>query len=246
MSIFAWARTVSGILGWTDVDAADDFLAWPDLGHDLLHVLGREPVDDGAVGLPSGEAQHARPQGRHEDRRNDRRRPLQAEPPHREGVVLAIDLLAREGLLEEARPCHGCACRALRRRCPFQRSTITSDEVPSPNTKRPGAASAIVATHIASVAGPRVNDGTMAVPSAERRRPRRRHRQRDESVRAARLGRPHVGVAEVDQFLDDLPVLGERSAVEGNGDAVRGHRRILRRSAGRFGRLATRPLPSVP
>ncbi len=31
--------------------------------------------------------------------------------------------------------------------------------------ERPGAASAIVATHIAKVAGPRVNDGTMPVPS---------------------------------------------------------------------------------
>lgn len=48
---------------------------------------------------------------------------------------------------------------------PFQRSTITSDEVPRPKLKRPGAASAIVATHMASVAGPRVNDGTIAVPS---------------------------------------------------------------------------------
>ena len=34
-----------------------------------------------------------------------------------------------------------------------------------PNATRPGAASASDATHCASVAGPRVNDGTMADPS---------------------------------------------------------------------------------
>ena len=39
---------------------------------------------------------------------------------------------------------------------PFQRSTMTSDDVPMPNAKRPGAASAIAATLIAISAGPRV------------------------------------------------------------------------------------------
>src|SRR6476646_7017399 len=48
---------------------------------------------------------------------------------------------------------------------PFQRSTITFEEVPIPNATRPGAASASEATHCASVAGPRVKDGTMADPS---------------------------------------------------------------------------------
>ena len=48
---------------------------------------------------------------------------------------------------------------------PFQRSTITFDEVPMPNATRPGAASASVATDWASSAGPRVNAGTMAEPS---------------------------------------------------------------------------------
>ena len=42
----------------------------------------------------------------------------------------------------------------------FQRSTITFDDVPMPKATRPGAASASDATHWASVAGPRVNDGT--------------------------------------------------------------------------------------
>ena len=48
---------------------------------------------------------------------------------------------------------------------PFQPSTITFDEVPMPKAKRPGAASASEATDCAMHAGPRVNAGTMAVPS---------------------------------------------------------------------------------
>lgn len=48
---------------------------------------------------------------------------------------------------------------------PFQRPTITSDDVPMPKANRPGAASANDATLWASTAGPRVNAGTMAVPS---------------------------------------------------------------------------------
>ena len=73
---------------------------------------------------------------------------------------------------------------------PFQRSTMTSDEVPSPNTKRPGAASAIVATLMASVAGPLVNEGTMPVPS------------RSEGAHAAVIAsgtKPSVPLASADQ-----------------------------------------------
>ena len=47
----------------------------------------------------------------------------------------------------------------------FQRSTITFDDVPTPNATRPGAASASEATHWARVAGPRVKAGTIAEPS---------------------------------------------------------------------------------
>ena len=48
---------------------------------------------------------------------------------------------------------------------PFQRSTITSLDVPRPSTKRPSAAWAIEPTLWARQAGPRVKVGTMAVPS---------------------------------------------------------------------------------
>ncbi len=47
---------------------------------------------------------------------------------------------------------------------PFQRSTMTLDDVPMPKANRPGAASAIAATLWAMSAGPRVKAGTMAVP----------------------------------------------------------------------------------
>ena len=48
---------------------------------------------------------------------------------------------------------------------PFQRSTITFDDVPRPSAKRPGAAWHIDATVDASVCAPRVYAGTIAVPS---------------------------------------------------------------------------------
>ncbi len=48
---------------------------------------------------------------------------------------------------------------------PFQFSTITFDDVPMPSANRPGAASASEAADCARQAGPRVNTGTMAVPS---------------------------------------------------------------------------------
>ena len=51
---------------------------------------------------------------------------------------------------------------------PFQRSTITFDDEPTPKAKRPGAASAMAATDWAMHAGARVNAGTMAVPSRSR------------------------------------------------------------------------------
>jgi hypothetical protein len=48
---------------------------------------------------------------------------------------------------------------------PFQPSTMTLDEVPTPSANRPGAAWASDPTLWARQAGPRVKAGTMAVPS---------------------------------------------------------------------------------
>ncbi len=102
MSILAPARTVGGVLARADVDPADDLLAGAHLRHDPLHVLGRQPVDDGSVTEAAGEAQHPRPERRHEDRRHHLGRPLQPEALHGEGVVGLGHLLSREGSLEEA------------------------------------------------------------------------------------------------------------------------------------------------
>ena len=113
---------------------------------------------------------------------------------------------------------------------PFQPSTITFDDVPMPNAKRPGAASASEATDWAMHAGPRVNAGTMAVPRRSDGRPHRGERQRRERVGAVGLGRPHVGVAEVGQLHDPVPLRVERDAVEGDRHAVAlVHPRIMAR-----------------
>jgi hypothetical protein len=47
----------------------------------------------------------------------------------------------------------------------FWYATMYSDELPSPITQRPGAASASAAALIASTAGPRVCTGRIATPS---------------------------------------------------------------------------------
>jgi hypothetical protein len=47
---------------------------------------------------------------------------------------------------------------------PFQPSTMTSDDVPTPRATRPGAACASEPALCARQPGPRVNAGTIAVP----------------------------------------------------------------------------------
>ena len=90
---------------------------------------------------------------------------------------------------------------------PFQRSTITSHDVPMPNAQRPGAAAASDAAHCAISAGRarvRRQDGRT---DAQTRLPRRREDQRRQPVGTVRLARPHVGVAEVGQLVVDRLVL---------------------------------------
>ena len=65
------------------------------------------------------------------------------------------DLLAAEGQAQEAQRVPDAAVLVLEGR-PFQLATITSDEAPSPQAKRPGAASAMAARLCARRAGPRV------------------------------------------------------------------------------------------
>ena len=110
---------------------------------------------------------------------------------------------------------------------PFHRSTMTSEDVPMPKWKRPGAASASVATHIASVAGPLVKDGTMPVPSLRLGAQAGSQRQGHESVRAVRLGRPDVAVAESHDLFVQLLMVGKRGAVVRHRDTEAGHRSRL-------------------
>ena len=65
--------------------------------------------------------------------------------------------------------------------------------------------------------------GRWRVPSRSVGRPRRGQRERREAVGAVGLARPDVGVAEVGQLLDQLPLLVQRDAVEGDGHAVALH-----------------------
>ncbi len=66
------ARTVSAsVVGATKMRATTSLsvAALVHVGHDLRHVVGRQPVDDGAVALPAGQAQHALAQRGDEDAR---------------------------------------------------------------------------------------------------------------------------------------------------------------------------------
>ena len=90
---------------------------------------------------------------------------------------------------------------------PFQRSTITLDEVPMPSTKRPGAAWASEPTLLGQRAGTPCVGGHDRRAEPQRRRPHRGQRQRRERVGAVGLAGPDVGVAEVGQLLEPVTLL---------------------------------------
>ena len=69
--------------------------------HDRRDVVGTEPVDDRAVALAAGEAQHAGPERGDEERRHLVDRGAEAEALDRERLVVGRDLLARERGAEE-------------------------------------------------------------------------------------------------------------------------------------------------
>ena len=76
------ARTMLGVLGGTDEDAGGRRDVGPELRLDRGHVLGRQPVEDHAVGLTAGEPQHAGSEGGEKDRWRMLDRPGQSESPH--------------------------------------------------------------------------------------------------------------------------------------------------------------------
>ena len=106
---------------------------------------------------------------------------------------------------------------------PFQFSTITFEEVPTPITKRPGAASARLAALCARRAGPRVKAGMIAIPR------RISGAERGEPVVSPRFGGPEVRVAEVGQLEDPVAVL-----VEGNPADREGHAEALHHASSFF------------
>ena len=89
----------------------------------------------------------------------------QPETVHSERLVVLGHLLPGQRHPQEAHHVARTRSNGLSNGIPFQRRTMTSEEEPMPSANRPGAASASAAALCAIVAGPRVNAGTMAVPS---------------------------------------------------------------------------------
>src|ERR1019366_10536129 len=90
-----------GVLGRDDEEARRDRLALADFAATLGHVSRREPVEDRAIGLATGQAQHARAQRAEQDRRTVYDRPREFEAVDLEGLEYLVDLLAVQGPLDE-------------------------------------------------------------------------------------------------------------------------------------------------
>ena len=101
------------------------------------------------------------------------------------------------------------------------------DEAPSPQVKRPGAASAMAATALGEqrrAAGEGRGDGHAEL---ERGLPGGGQRERGEAVGAVHLGRPDVGVAEARRAGRTTTGARQRHAVEGDRDAGLGGAHVL-------------------
>ena len=173
-----------------------------DLGH-RRHVVGRQPVDDRAVGLAAGEPQHALAQRGDEDRRRLLGTHAEAEPLT-SNVSYSWRPSRRRARRAGSARCRGPSCTAPRtgRRSTARRSRCCDD--PMPMAKRPGRGVGQRGDALRQAGrAPRVG-GHDGGAEAQPRLPRRGQRQRREGVGAVGLGRPDVGVAEVGQ-------LGERS-----------------------------------
>ena len=130
-----------GVVGRAHEDPAHDLLVGPVGVHDrrhLGHVVGRQPVDDRAVALAAGQAQHARAQRGDQDRRHDLGPHAEPEALHRERVVGLARPSRRLSASRRKRTMSRTCLYGSTNGMPFQRSTITFDDVPMPNAKRPG------------------------------------------------------------------------------------------------------------
>ena len=91
---------------------------------------------------------------------------------------------------------------------------MTSDDVPMPEREAAGRGLAHRRDRRRErVCAARVRGNDRGTES-ELRRPLRRDRERDERVVTARLGRPQVGVAEVDELAHEIALLQQWEAVE--------------------------------
>ena len=98
-------------------------LSAPDVRHDGLHVVGRQPVDDRAVAFAAREPQHALAQRGDEDRRLFGNGDAEPEAVDGERLVVLGDLLTGErGAQETDRVAHAlvrlveASCRSTARR----------------------------------------------------------------------------------------------------------------------------------
>ena len=103
-------------------------------------IGGAAPVDDRAVREVACDLQHPRPEGGDEQPRRRLGRARETEPANRERLVLLGDLVARERGTEELHDVARAAANGCANEPPFQPSTITGDDAPSPIVTRPARA----------------------------------------------------------------------------------------------------------
>ena len=191
MAYRAPARTASAFsLGHTKMRATISRSSPPaasaTTGATLGTSSGRQPVDDRAVALAPGEAQHALAQGGDEDRRRSARGAPRAGSPGPRTCRRRLVTFSPVSASRRKRTMSRTFLYGSTNGTPFQRSTITFDDVPMPIANRPGAASAIDADalrHARRRAGVGRHD-RRAQPQP--RLPRRRQRQRREARRRRR------------------------------------------------------------
>ena len=185
------------------------------LAHDAATVgtsVGRQPVDDRAVGLAAGQAQHALAQRGDEDRRRLLGADAEAEALHLERVVAAARPSPRVSAV--AQEAHHVADLLVR--LDERHAVPALDDHVAATTRcrcanRPGrGVGQRRALWARQRRRPRVG-GHDRRPQAQPGLPRRGQRERRERVGAVGLRRPDVGVAEVGQLGQTVTVGVQRA-----------------------------------
>ena len=210
-----------GIRRRGDEQPSDDLgigIFLPDDGRHGGGVVGRQPVDDGAVAFSSGHAQHPLAKRRHENRYGLLGHETESEAFDVEGVVGLGDLLAAERGLEETDHVSGLLERLLER-----------DSVPTLHDDVGGRADAEHETPGCRRCQSGDRLGKQGRPTRVRREDRRTepHRwgpdgaegERGEAIGAHGLGGPEVGVAQPFESFETVSLLVKLLSIEGNGHA---------------------------